>query len=373
MKRVILSTFIFFVVFSLRSLTIVLPNDRIIEGDFLVLKDDLLYLGSNRNLYIISSDIINKILNSDNELLDLDEVKKMKKRRINYNKYLNIIELNEKNFREITAGFQKYNQEIITVILRDATSLTGYIEGNDENYIYFMQLGYPRILIIGKDLIASIVIEEEEVTTEIMSNQFPVEMSENTDTEIVKLNFSRISTDDSQTVDHSLPYGQKKSNTIDRYYVGIDIGLNHRLSYHGNSIDYNLSPAPYFKGEIINISTFSYGFGMGIQPWKSLRDFNKTRFYYISAYLTASFQLVQETPIHFKANFGANLFMGNKEYVGSLTSKAGIYLAVGPQFEISKKAVIEILYTMNQGELDVITVTNHSLSIGIGIYSKKRK
>ncbi len=373
MKRVVFSAIIFFVVFGLKSLTIVLPNDNIIEGDFLVLKDNLLYLESNKNLYIIPSDIVSKILNDDNEVLDWDKVKEMKKRRINYNRYLNTIELNEKNFREITTGFQKYNQETITIILRDSTFLTGYIVGNEANCIYYVQLGNPQILIIEKDLIASFVKDEEEVTTEIMSTQFPVEMPENTNTEIVKLNFSRKSTDDSQIADHFVPYGQKKRVTLDCYYIGVDIGLSHRLSYQGVSSDFNLTPAPYFKSEIINISTFSYGFGVGIQPWKSLRDYNETLFYYLSAYLTASFQLVQETPVHFKANFGANLFWGNEDYTGTLTTKAGIYLAAGPQFEISKRAVIEILYTMNQGKINIVTVTNHSLSIGVGIYSKKRK
>jgi len=368
MKKTLSISLLLLVSFCLNSITIILKNDKQLSGNFINMKKDQVYIEHNDNLYTISTHIISFIMDN-NQMQDLNYLESLDQNKINYNKYLKMFDLDLNNYQFSTYGWRRFSQNPLTLILKDSSRFSGYFAGKKDSDIYFEQLNSNKILILKDVMIAAIVDNNTDVTDDILNSLTEPEPHYfYADTQKISLDYSK-NNEYSASSEYPASTGSvhaDEPNIINTPYlfVGCDIGLVHRLSYQGYHKSYNIQPSPYLKLETIGNN--NVGLGLNAQLFRSLSDYTRAQFFYFCGYFTCALKLDTANTFCAKANVGGNLFLGNDSYKGPTSTKPGFYLAAGFTKEFSRFGTVEVMYTFNNGALEVITVNTHSISVGLG-------
>ncbi len=378
MKKIILVYLFIYFTIQLFSVTVIFPNGRILTGDFLALKKNKLFLKNDDNLFIIDSGVIREIQKKDKPI-SLEFIMTWRNSIVNYNKFCNITTINENNFENITQSYPKLDQELKVIILKDAKKIVGYIEGIDTDTVYLSRIGSPVILIINRELIASIVADGKEITDEVFQMDKSFDSDKHDQVEIVELDFSSEYYDANSYIPKSrssyYPYKEKK-NTNSYFFVGLDLFGDHDLKAEFDDEDEvegssDVDPGFYIRFEVRGKKQIAFGGGVACQFNKAISDYKKAKFTFIPLYILGRLQVDPgQNLVAIKTHLGYNLFFSNREYSGYLTTKPGLYFAGGMEFTLDDIFIVEIFYTVNKGKCDIIDVTNKSVSIGIGINLK---
>lgn len=378
MKRIVLFSIFAFFTIQLFSVTVIFPNGKILTGDFLALKKNKLFLKNDDNLFIIDSLVIREIQKND-EPISLEFIMTWRNSIINYNKFRNITTINENNFENMTKSYPRLDQELKVIILKDAKKIVGYIEGIETDIVYLSRIGSPVILIINRELIASIVEDGKEITDEVFQMDKSFDSDEHDQVEIVELDFSSEYFNNNNNIPPSrisyYPYKEKK-DTNSYFFMGLDLFGDHDLKAEFDNVDdiessSDVKPGFYIRFEVRGNNQIAFGGGIACQFNKSLSDYRKAKFTYLPFYAIGRLQVDPgHDRVAIKTHLGYNLFFSNRDYAGSLTTKPGLYFAGGMEFTLDDIFIVDIFYTVNKGKCDIIDVTNKSVSMGIGLNLK---
>ena len=143
--------------------------------------------------------------------------------------------------------------------------------------------------------------------------------------------------------------------------AGCDFGFSHIIKQNEKEYRYDLRPSGYLKLELINKKKYT-GVGIGFQMYKEIANSRGAACSFIPIYFILG---KQAKPIGYKVNIGANIFLGNHSYSQDEILLPGFYFAAGPTFIIYDNFSIEMMYTINNGNIRDIHVFNQSFSIGL--------
>ncbi len=159
--------------------------------------------------------------------------------------------------------------------------------------------------------------------------------------------------------------------------IGADIAGDHKIS--GNISDYNISGKDdvetsfSLSGEYIKrVQNFEFGAGLTLMVPRSLDEYTGD-FYFIPVYGLFKIRSESEKIAHyFTGHFGYSFFLGDNEYEArGISLKNDLYLAGGLGVIIGNKWQVEVLYTSNNGEIEIygqnfeVEYKKVTLSLGI--------
>lgn len=335
----------------LNAMQLILHNDRVITGKFIKVDKESVVIFSQEKLVTVSLHTIVTIF--DDEMNEIPRIilASLKKGRINFNGVKGEIKITPSNIERTSLIFPG-KSTFINVYLKDSSKYYGSMEGNDGSSIMIYNPDENTFyLIIHKD-IKKIVNNSVDVTEDILSY-------------IDGIDFFLI---ESFKIVNESKYG-KQINAYQlhkkrkRFFltVGCDFGLSHIIKGNIREYHYKLKPSGYAKFEVLNKDNQA-GFGIGFQIYKEITYSGGAACSFIPIYLVFA---KRPEPTGFKMNLGVNLFFGNHRYNPSKEFLLpGFYVAVGPTFPISDKINIEMMYTLNNGNVYSVLIFNQSVSIG---------
>lgn len=154
---------------------------------------------------------------------------------------------------------------------------------------------------------------------------------------------------------------------------GIDFSGDHELSGAGQSMSFDNETGISFSGEIfasIN-PNFDLGGGLTYQVPRSVEDY-EGEFNFVPIYGMMRFKSSAEKVAPYGiVQLGYNiLFDGDSSYKGPADLDGGLYYGIGGGIILNKHFLIELLYSVNQGDFSLLGVSldveNKQFTLNIG-------
>ncbi len=333
------------------AIELILVNDRVISGKFIKINEENVLIFSQEKLVTVSIPTIAVVIDNQKEEISLNDLFSYKKGRINYNSVKEEIEITQVNIDKMSLIFPD-NSSFVEVYLLDNTKYFGYLDGYDENNILLYDQDNDNFYLIDHKVIKQILQESEEITDNFLTSISSIDLSSINSYKIIS----------SQIFDKKINTHIKKINKNNvMLTAGCDFGFSHIIKQNEKEYRYDLRPSGYLKLELINKKKQT-GVGIGFQMYKEIAYSRGATCSFIPIY----FILGKRTkPIGYKVNIGANVFLGNFRYSQDEILLPGFYFATGPTFIINDNFSIEMMYTINNGNIRDIHVFNQSFSIGI--------
>ncbi len=168
MKKIIVFLFFLLITTFMFAESILLINHNIIDGKILKNQDGIIYLKSEKNLLLINIEVIESIT-KDGINFDL----KPFSQKINYNKFSQIIEINNSNLEKVTKTLKNsFNEKIYNEVYRtknykiyllNSDVLIGKILKADSLKCYLTFEKYTQLNIISKNIIDRISLDNENI------------------------------------------------------------------------------------------------------------------------------------------------------------------------------------------------------------------
>lgn len=156
--------------------------------------------------------------------------------------------------------------------------------------------------------------------------------------------------------------------------LGVDFNNDHEISGYGGSASMDVDPMISFTGEFYAgiSSNLDIGGGLTLQLPRTAEFMGlEGEFYFLPIYGAMRFKSASESVAPYGIlQLGYNFFDGNDAYKGSADLDGGIYYGVGGGLIIKKHFLIELLYSVNNGEVSEMgysfDIENSQITLNFG-------